>query len=142
MCKKFTIVESNPELVAQWHPILNLPLTPTDVTQGSSKEVWWQCEKGHVWQEKVYKRTKGLGCPYDAGKKGVREGYYKHLAVTHPLIVKEWHSEKNGKLTPEDVTGETNKKIWWRCDKGHEWEDDIKSRIGGRSCPYCESRIM
>ena len=81
---------------------------------------------------------KGFGCPYDACKKVV----YNHLAVTHPLIAKEWHSEKNSKLTPEDVTSESNKKIWWRCDKGHEWQTSVKSRIGRRSCPYCESRIM
>ncbi|MBT6207676.1 MAG: zinc-ribbon domain-containing protein [Francisellaceae bacterium] len=37
-------------------------------------------------------------------------------------LAQEWHKEKNGKLKPEDVTKNSNKKVWWQCKKGHEWE--------------------
>jgi hypothetical protein len=31
----------------EWHPTKNKPLTSKDVTPGSQKKVWWQCDKGH-----------------------------------------------------------------------------------------------
>ena len=35
------------------------------------------------------------------------------LAEVHPELVSEW-SEKNLKLTPDDITFGSNKKVWWR----------------------------
>ena len=45
------------------------------------------------------------------------------LAETHPEIAKEWHPTLNGDLTPRDFTHGSDKKPWWKCDKGddHEW---------------------
>ncbi len=62
------------------------------------------------------------------------------LAIKIPELVKEWHGEKNKELTPYDVTYGSNKKVWWKCDKGHEWEAPIKSRYRGGKCPYCIGR--
>ena len=57
-----------PELAAQWHPVKNAPLLPSDVSIGSNKKVWWQCSEGHEWLAKVSHRTgSGSGCPYCAG---------------------------------------------------------------------------
>lgn len=63
----------------------------------------------------------------------------KSLAETHPDIAEQWHPTKNGDLTPYDVAGGTNKKIWWKCDKGddHEWITSASGRSGKRGCPYC-----
>ena len=60
------------------------------------------------------------------------------LSVVRPDLVKEW-SDKNLPLTPEDVTVGSHKKVWWKCDKGHEWQAAIKSRAGvnNSGCPYC-----
>lgn len=54
-----------PVLALQWHPVKNGSLTPDQVTAGSAKRVWWQCESGHEWVAKIYSRTgpKGTGCP-------------------------------------------------------------------------------
>ena len=54
----------NPELAKQWHPTKNEDLLPQQVTPGSKKKVWWQCEKGHEWQTSIGHRTRGNGCPY------------------------------------------------------------------------------
>lgn len=58
-----------PKVSAQWHPTLNAPLSPTQVTPGSNQKVWWQCAAGHIWQAAIYSRTraKGSGCPICAG---------------------------------------------------------------------------
>lgn len=52
----------------------------------------------------------------------------------------EWDDKKNAPLTPETVYFGSNKKVWWRCEKGHEWEASIKSRAAGRGCPYCANK--
>jgi len=47
-----------PEIADEWHPTKNGNLTPSNVTYGSAKKVWWQCqEQGHVWQGSVNGRT-------------------------------------------------------------------------------------
>ena len=30
-----------------------------------------------------------------------------------------------------------NKKVWWKCKRGHEWKTSILHRSSGRGCPYC-----
>ena len=62
------------------------------------------------------------------------------MATTNPEIIKEWHPTKNGTITPRDVTKGSDKIIWWMCEKGHEWEATVSSRIRGRGCPYCANK--
>lgn len=57
-----TVLTKNPELAKEWHPTKNGDLTPYDVTYGSLKKVWWQCEKGHEWKARIGKRNLGDGC--------------------------------------------------------------------------------
>ena len=50
---------------------------------------------------------------------------------------KRQYYEKNVNLKPEDFMPNSNKKVWWKCGKGHEWQAAIYSRNSGRGCPYC-----
>ena len=77
----------------------------------------------------------GTGCPYCAGKK-VLKGY-NDLKTVNPTLAKEWNYEKNNGLTPEDVMPNSNKKVWWKCSKGHEWQAMVINRNKGRGCPKC-----
>ncbi|MBQ7242794.1 MAG: zinc-ribbon domain-containing protein [Bacilli bacterium] len=43
----------------------------------------------------------------------------------------------NKPLSPGSVTYGSHKKVWWRCENGHEWEAVIKSRTHDHGCPYC-----
>ena len=54
----------------------------------------------------------------------------KSLAETHPEVAKQWHPTKNSELTPFDIGAGSNKKVWWKCDKGddHEWMSYIYNR--------------
>ena len=59
-----------PALAKQWHPTKNGELKPSDVTVGSGKKVWWQCEMcGNEWAAVIGNRSKGSGCPRCAHKK-------------------------------------------------------------------------
>ena len=62
----------------------------------------------------------------------------EEITKENPKIAKEWDYEKNGDLRPEDYTGGSNKKVWWRCSRGHSWLAEINKRFTyGRGCPYC-----
>ena len=128
---------ANPSLSKEWHLENNQGLTPMDITSNSDKKVWWRCNEGHEWQARIADRSKGNGCPYCAGKK-VLVGYNDLITVNIELA-KEWNYEKNNSLTPMDVTANSDKKVWWKCSKGHEWAAKIYSRSNGSGCPACSS---
>lgn len=53
-----------PEIAKEWHPTKNGKLTPSDVTAGSGKRVWWKCPIGHEYQAVVRERgSGGTNCP-------------------------------------------------------------------------------
>ncbi|WP_260288933.1 zinc-ribbon domain-containing protein [Peribacillus aracenensis] len=133
---KYNLAKKHPTLASEWHPEKNGILTPYDVTPGSGKKVWWLCEEGHEWEVTVHHRAKGRGCPYCSRRMVTTE---TSLANDNPTLASEWHSEKNGTITPHDVTSGSGKKAWWLCEKGHEWEAVISSRNNGRGCPKCSS---
>ena len=128
---------ANPSLSKEWHYENNQGLTPMDITSNSDKKVWWRCNEGHEWQARIADRSKGNSCPYCAGKK-VLVGY-NDLNTVNIELAKEWNYEKNNSLTPMDVTANSDKKVWWKCSKGHEWVAKIYSRSNGSGCPACSS---
>ena len=129
-----------PDVACEWHPTKNGKLTPADVHYSGNKKFWWLCAKDrdHEWDATPNHRTAGKGCPYCSSR---RVADSNRLSTNHVELVPEWHLTKNGELTPGDVTARSNKKVWWRCQEGHEWDAAIVSRtLGGHGCPYCSGR--
>ena len=56
------------------------------------------------------------------------------------LLLLQWDTEKNAPDTPQTVSYGSQRKIWWRCEKGHTWQAPVYSRTGGAGCPYCTGR--
>ena len=128
-----------PELADEWSS-KNDPLKPTMVTTGSHKKVIWRDKYGHEWTATVKSRAlNGTGCPYCSHNK-ILVGF-NDLASQHPQIASEW-SERNYPLKPDMVTVFANRKVWWRCSKGHEWNTLISTRSGGSGCPYCSGQLL
>ena len=130
----------NPGLAAQWHETKNGGLGPSEVTAHSMRKVWWQCRKGHEWKASVNKRQKGTGCPYCAGNR-ILPGYNDLVSTGAPFLP-EWDHEKNGDLIPETFGRGSNRKVWWKCSKGHNWEASVYSRTAGSGCPYCAGNTV
>ena len=63
------------------------------------------------------------------------------LASKYPEIANQWNYEKNLSLKPEMIMPSSNKKIWWKCSEGHEWQATIANRNSGNGCPYCSGRL-
>jgi hypothetical protein len=61
----------------------------------------------------------------------------KKYVSDYPELVAEWHPTKNGDKHPDDYLHGSNKKLWWQCKHGHEWQTAISHRSGGTKCPKC-----
>lgn len=121
-----------------WQKNNELGLNPSRISHCSGERAWWTCAEGHEWYALISNRTKGSGCPYCSNRK-VLVGY-NDLATTNPSLAEEWNYEKNNNLTPQMITQSSNKKVWWICEKGHEWVAAIADRSGGCGCPECRKK--
>lgn len=61
----------------------------------------------------------------------------KKYVSDYPILAAQWHLTKNGNKFPEDVKFGSNVRIWWVCEKGHEWEATPHNRTKGQGCPKC-----
>lgn len=124
------------ELLNEWHPTLNDGLVPQMFSYGSEKKIWWICKNKHEWQTNINVRIRGNGCPYCSGRYPIAGE--TDLQTVSPNLAKEWNYDKNGLLKPTEVTYKSDKKVWWKCALGHEWEARIANRQrAGIGCPYC-----
>ena len=147
ICSNYKVVKSNclatldPKLASEWHPTKNKDLTPEDVHPGSSRRVWWKCPKGddHEWQTVVHSRSFGRGCPVCSGRKVVKSTC---LSTVNPELAKQWHTTKNGDLSPEKIGPNSGKSVWWKCPKGidHVWKANVHNRHQGLGCPICSNQ--
>lgn len=64
------------------------------------------------------------------------------LAGNRPELLRQWHPTRNGTLTPKDIAPGSRKKVWWQCEKGHEWQASLNHRSRGKSCPICAGKII
>ena len=64
-----------------------------------------------------------------------------NLFEAAPDLIKEWHPTANGNLTPRNVKISYRKRVWWICNKSHEWMATINSRIKGNVCPLCRKDV-
>ncbi|MDF2478502.1 MAG: hypothetical protein K0S24_3985 [Sphingobacterium sp.] len=130
-----------PEIASEWNYEVNSK-KPDEVYPHSDMYAWWTCPLGHNYRTRISNRTSinHTGCPYCAGTKALIG--FNDLVTTFPAIAKEWNYKKNEDLTPQEVTQRCNKRIWWVCKRGHEWQTSINNRTtSGNQCPYCVGKI-
>lgn len=130
-------VASSDKLMKEWDFERNIDLNPEQITWGSEIMAWWKCE-GHSYLQMVNHHAHGSKCPYCCGKQTLPG--FNDLATMNPELAAQWNDDKNGSLKPYDVRACSNKKVWWKCDKGHSWRSPINGRNAGNGCPYCSNR--
>lgn len=59
------------------------------------------------------------------------------IKVKKPELLKEWDYDKNGKIKPEFVSYGSSKKYWWKCEHGHSYLHNVKSKKLGVGCQEC-----
>ena len=152
------LATKRPDLAAQWHPTKNGSLLPEMVTCYSNKKVWWYLpyddpETGKhfnfEWQACVNECAQGRGCPFLSGQ-AVWLGY-NDLATKQPDLAAQWHPTKNTGLSPEMITSNSAKKVWWFLPYNDpvtgkiynfEWQASIYSRVRNRGCPFLSGQAV
>lgn len=126
------------ELFNQIHPEKENPTEIGKLKLGSGRKIWWKCNKEHVWQESIRARVRKRTCPYCDNTRVWPN--CNDLATTHPQLAKQWHSDKNGTLSPTNILAHSTKKVWWRGTCGHVWCSEVRSRVRGYGCPVCDGK--
>ena len=131
---------TNPEVLKHWDYAKN-QRTPEDFTSGSNKKAWWICEKGHSYCQTISSYVHGKACPYCSNQKVLRG--FNDLATTRQDLLPYWHPTKNTNITPYEITsGSSSKKVWWICDKGHEYQMTPANKAAGQGCPICAKQAQ
>lgn len=131
------IATTNPEVLNDWD-YENNTIKPTEITKGSHKKVSWLCGNGHQYKSMVKARIQGEGCPFCANKipiKGVND-----LGTVNSYASSLWNYDKNDGKNPSDYLPNSKKRVWWKCEEGHEWVDEITKMNNSNKCPYCYPR--
>lgn len=107
---------------------------PSKYFSGSRVKLRWRCEKSHEWETLIVYRTgrDKTGCPFCANR-AVLSGF-NDLRTVYPDLAKELQE-----LNPSEVLAFSNKRLRWKCKKGHVWEAVLNSRKSGSGCPYCSN---
>ena len=69
------------------------------------------------------------------------------LAARFPTVAAQWHPTRNPtRVTPETISAKSGLMVWWRCRRGHEWEQQVSARVSTAplwkngnpaACPTC-----
>ena len=133
------LLSQNPKLADEWNYEKNGELLPQMIIAGSHQIVWWKCALGHEWQASPHNRQV-TGCPVCAGQK-VLAGY-NDLATISPWLLESWDYDRNTNVSPSEISGFNERKVWWKCANGHHWCASVYSRQLGNGCPYCSGHML
>src|SRR3989344_5897152 len=91
----------------------------------SQTKLEWQCVNGHQWESLPHNIKKGHWCPTCAGILPLTIEDMQRIAFGH-----------RGKcLSRQYVNTET--KLEWQCEEGHQWKAKPSQISSGRWCPIC-----
>jgi len=126
--------------LATTHPVLAKEADgwdPQTVVAGTPNKKSWICERGHRWEIGVHARSiKGTGCPFCSGRHAIVGE--TDIATSHPEI-----AEQLVDIDPKTIKAGTNKKVKWKCERGHQWSASPSSRTGLKTgCPVCSGHLV
>jgi hypothetical protein len=130
---------THPEIARYWSK-KNTPLDASSVHAGTPRKAWFRCDFNHDYEMAINSKTRmNLGCPICSRK--VLQTGVNDLATSHPGIAARWHPTLNGSLGPSQVTIGSHNKAWFICDRGHEYQQVIRSSLRF-ACNRCSGRIV
>ena len=136
-CSGRTVIAGKNDLATLYPALITKMVKPALAKQigvGSDIRVEWRCDKHpeHTWFTTPNNRLKS-NCPICADRQ-VLTGF-NDLATTHPALAKELADP----TLATKITHGSNKRVKWKCSKGHTWYIEPYHRTGIRptGCPIC-----
>ena len=109
-----------------------------------TEKVWWKCGRGHTYCESIASayKFKLKGCKICNGLR--RVAWEKNnLAHNYPELMKQWDYEKNKDVNPYEVLPGIYKKVWWKCEKGHSYQQLLHLKaLRNANCPMCSGHCV
>jgi DNA-binding XRE family transcriptional regulator len=132
---EYNLAVINPSLAREWHPTKNGTLTPSEVTPGSGKKVWWLCERGHAWEARIFNRAAGYGCPHCfheiTRKKMIEASTEKRLAKLRQRGVSPHRDamRKLGETKDGEILVAMSPELWNELSLRHGLSADLAQRL-------------
>lgn len=146
--KKITITlrELNPEAAEMWCYDLNGELTPDTVYGKSDNEVYFRCLSNaeHFFKKKISKMTAddghSYGCIY-CGQHAKKVFSGETDFFTKCFEARDmWDYKLNKDIEPTDTFPNSNKRAYFKCEKGHSTYRKIMDFYHSPKCPECEKQ--
>lgn len=141
---KESIAFKYPELAKEFDIEKNKPFKASYFRPGSHSRVYWICsnDSNHKWKQSVTNRAlRKSRCPKCRKFNfHINIDYKKSLKYRSPKLAKEFDLSKNKPLTPETITVNWSKNLFWICknNNNHKWSANVKNRYWNKSgCPIC-----
>ncbi|WP_431188565.1 zinc-ribbon domain-containing protein [Arthrobacter crystallopoietes] len=136
------LATTHPALAALWD--FDVEQKPAhQVSAGNTRaKIRLRCAANHRFIRTPAKLVLRPFCPFCDGRT-VAVGE-TDLATTHPDVASWWHPSKNDTLKPTDLRAGSEKRVWWLCPDGHEFEQTIAYRASQKKqqCPVDTGRLL
>jgi hypothetical protein len=100
----------------------------SDAYLGAAARYSFRCAKGHEWEARGINIVKGVWCQlcsFDA----------KRLSIEH---AHEAAMARGGRCLSDSYVN-SNLKLRWLCDRGHEWQAPLSNVRSGHWCKRCDA---
>lgn len=137
--EKKILSEERPDLMQEWD-YENNDKAPNQYSLHSNKKAHWICPNGHRYEAVINNRANGSKCPYCSGRKRIEgeNDFYSWCFRNNKALLDEWDEENNKTIcSPKKISVGSHYNVSWICQNGHTWKAEIRDRVKGRNCPYC-----
>jgi hypothetical protein len=133
-----SLAAKRPDLVKYFDADQN-GFTSSMVSSVSSDVVWWKCEVGHSFKRSAGGMGRSSLCP-------ICTNHYAHpgynLAILHPHLESELDRNKHPDINLAAFLPSSNVKLFWTCEHGHSFQQQIINRVNQHGCTVCNRRTV
>ena len=135
ICLEKTFGFNHPELIGEWSS--KNSISPYEVSKASGKKYLFECKscKSEYECSLDKKSNYNSGCPYC---RGLKVNDTNSLENNNKELLKYWDYSKNINITPSQVTRNSHKKVFWKCNTCND--ETFSSITGKRGCAVCDGQ--
>lgn len=143
-----TLRELNPEAAEMWCYELNGNMTPDTVSGYTDKLAYFRCldNSKHIFQKRISKMTSfrdghSIGCIYCGSNAKIPFLGETDLLSVIPEAKNMWDYSKN-ELEPTKLLPKSDKRAYFKCNKGHSVLRKIADFSRSPFCPECAKQSI